>query len=101
MSDLKPKKLCREDVIPGCVYGKHFNPSLLIQVTEKEVKTFLRTNSADSAVILSYGEKIGDQITLTVIPKLNNEHIDLLFTLNSLVVEVKKNLITFFFYIFG
>jgi large subunit ribosomal protein L25 len=146
----------------------YFNPSLLIQVPEKDVHTFLKTSSTGSTVTLSYGrkkihtilkeismvpltskvehltfqelikgekvigtvkltlknkehvegatkhliydvqykatseylleevildmegKKIGDQITLADIPELNNEHIDLLSPLDSLVVEVKE-----------
>jgi len=55
--EIKAKRLRREGFVPGCVYGKNFNPSLLIQVPEKDVHSFLKTNSAGSAVIISYGRK--------------------------------------------
>ncbi len=170
--EIKAKRLRREGFIPGCVYGKNFNPSLLIQVSEKDVHSFLKTSSAGSVVTLSYekqkihtilkevsmvplspkiehltfqelikgekvigtvkltllnkehvegatkhllydvqykatseylleeilldmdGMKVGDQITLADIPELNNEHIELLSPLDSLVAEVKEIFIT-------
>lgn len=166
--EVKPKRLRREGFIPGCIYGKSFNPSLMIQVPEKEVHSFLKEKAAGSTAILTYegkdiltilkevtmvpltpnvehltfqelikgekvigtvkinlanhdhvpgaikhliyevqykatsdylleeviidmaGKKLGDRITLADIPELNNENIDLLSPLDSLVVEIKE-----------
>lgn len=56
-SKAKAKQLRREGFVPGCVYGKNFNPSLLIQIPEKEALAFLKANSVGSTVVLSYGNK--------------------------------------------
>lgn len=166
--DIKPKKLRREGFVPGCVYGKNFNPSLLIQIPEKDARAFLKANSTGSTVTICYGKKkifsilkdvtmvpltpniehltfqelikgdkvigtvkfiltnkehvdgmttqniydvqykaipeylideitidmdgkkIGDQITLEDLPELNNENIELLIPIDSLIAEVKE-----------
>lgn len=164
----KPKFLRRNGFIPGCIYGKNFDPSLLFQVPERELNAFLRENSVGSTVTVKVddqevstilkevtvipltphyehicfqelikgkklignakltlknadkakgevehllyeveyktipqylvqevvidleGKKIGDAITLADLPELNNEHIDLLMPLDSVVVEMKE-----------
>jgi large subunit ribosomal protein L25 len=53
----KAKHLRREGFVPGCVYGKNYNPSLLIQIPEKDALAFLKHCSVGSTATLSYGNK--------------------------------------------
>lgn len=53
----KANLLRRDGFVPGCIFGKDYNPSLLIQLTDKEVELFLRSNSIGSRVDIDYDGK--------------------------------------------
>ncbi len=74
----KVKKLRREGLVPGCVYGKNFDPSLMIQIPEKELQSFFKTNSIGSTVTVEYeGKKINTILKeVTLLPLSSHiEHI--------------------------
>jgi large subunit ribosomal protein L25 len=54
---LKSKKLRREGIIPGVLYGSRLNESLSIQFSQKDVERLLKSNSLGSKVELMIGEK--------------------------------------------
>ncbi len=50
---LKPKQLRRKGIIPAVLYGKNLEESLSIQIPQKEVTRFFKTNSKGSTLELS------------------------------------------------
>ena len=54
---LKPKKLRREGIIPGVLYGRDLNESLSIQFSQVEAARFLKSNSTGSKAELVIGDK--------------------------------------------
>ena len=53
----KANLLRRDGFVPGCVFGKKYNPSLLIQLSNKEADLFLKNNSIGSRVDIDYDGK--------------------------------------------
>lgn len=53
----KGKQLRRAGIIPGVLYGKHMDESLVIQFSQKDVVLFLNSNSVGSKVELVVGKK--------------------------------------------
>jgi large subunit ribosomal protein L25 len=54
---LKGKHLRKAGIIPGVLYGSGSNESLSIQFSQKDVDSFLRSNSLGSKVELMIGDK--------------------------------------------
>ena len=56
---LKTKHLRKKGLIPSCLYGGDIDTSLLLQITESEVKKLLKTKTKGGKVLLDVeGEKI-------------------------------------------
>lgn len=56
---LKTKHLRKKGLIPGCLYGGDIDKSLLLQITESEVKKLLKSKTKGGKVLLDVdGEKI-------------------------------------------
>ncbi|NLM22294.1 MAG: 50S ribosomal protein L25 [Peptococcaceae bacterium] len=53
----KAKHLRNEGIIPGVLYGKNLDQSISLQFPQKEVLTFLKSNSKGSIVELQVGEE--------------------------------------------
>lgn len=51
-SDVKAKKLRREKIIPGILYGSGFDESLMIEMDQKELTKLMRENSYSSSIPL-------------------------------------------------
>ena len=51
---LKPKQLRRKGIIPAVLYGKNLEESLSIQIPQKEITRFFKTNSKGSTLELSF-----------------------------------------------
>ncbi|NLB61799.1 MAG: 50S ribosomal protein L25 [Clostridiales bacterium] len=56
-TNLKPKQLRREGIIPAVLYGKNLEESLSIQIPQEEVLRFLKTNAPGSKLDLVIGGK--------------------------------------------
>ncbi|HZK20967.1 MAG TPA: 50S ribosomal protein L25 [Oscillospiraceae bacterium] len=54
---LKPKQLRRQGIIPAVLYGKNLEESLSIQIPQKEVTKFFKTNSEGSTLEISLSGK--------------------------------------------
>ncbi len=54
---IKVKQLRQKGFVPGVLYGKHLEESLMLQFPKIYVRRFLKTNPAGSTVDLVIGEK--------------------------------------------
>ena len=54
---IKVKQLRQKGFVPGVLYGKHLEESLMLQFPKVYVRRFLKTNPAGSTVDLVIGEK--------------------------------------------
>lgn len=54
---LKGKQLRKQGYVPGVLYGKDLEDSLILQFPQKDIKKFLKTNTTGSRVDLEVGNK--------------------------------------------
>lgn len=63
----KVKQLRRKGIVPGCIYGKEFDPSLMIQFSEKDAMAFLKSHSIGSPATV----KVGDEEFETILKEVS------------------------------
>lgn len=56
-ANAKGKQLRREGIVPGVLFGKHMEESLLLQFQKSDVELFLRDNMVGSKVEILVGKK--------------------------------------------
>jgi len=72
----KVKQLRRKGIVPGCIYGKEFDPSLMIQFSEKDAIAFLKSHSTGSPATVKVGDEEYDTILKEVSKIPMSPHIE-------------------------